>query len=469
MRLLLVSTYELGRQPVHLASPARRLRNSGHHVETVDISTESWDSSVLDRVDAVAISVPMHTAMRLGTELATQIKASHPSLPVAMYGLYAGVSRDSLLESTADRLIAGEYEDELLAWAQEPGERGFTSSVAKTESTVPDRFGLPQLDRYARLEFSGGTRLVGAVEASHGCRHRCRHCPIPTLFDGRIRLAGVESVLSDIDQLVDAGAEHVTFGDPDFLNAPRYSLDLLAEAHRRHPGLTFDGTIKVTHILQHRRLFREMAGFGLLFVVSAYETVDRVTLDILDKNHSPEDMSEATAILRSSGVSVRPTWLPFFPWTELSHVVGMVEFLDEHRLWEATDPVQLSLKVLVPQGSLLESHPAMKAHLTGYDPDALTWEWSFASPAAGLLQKKLDAIAAEGSDCGREALATLDEMRSLIARTADLDLGPMPRSGAVVPRLTESWFCCAEPTTGQAISIGSNLHRVPWRDSQGAS
>ena len=464
MRLLLVSTYELGRQPVHLASPAAALAAAGVDVVTIDLAVEDWDMSRLDGVDAVAISAPMHTAMRLATPLARELRQLRPELPIAFYGLYAGVGRDMVVGEVADSVFVGEYEPDLVEWAITMGSDGEKGGVRQSRGRSrfhrPERSGLPWHDNYARLEWMGEARLAAAVEASHGCRHRCRHCPIPVVYDGRMRVVGADSVLADIDQLASDGIQHVTFGDPDFLNAPRYSMDLLREAHRAHPGLTFDVTVKVEHILAHRSLWPEMADLGVLFVVSAYESTDDRTLVILDKSHTVADMSEAVAVLRSAGIHVRPTWLPFFPWTTPTDVADVVGFIDAHRLWSAIDPVQLAIKLLIPEGSLLESHPAVVPHLTAYQPESLTWSWQFADPATERLHGELDSIAADASDCGSEAGETLQLMRKTIGGIAKVGLPPMP-SSPPAPRLSESWFCCAEPTSGQAAAVRLTIVRVP--------
>ena len=460
VHLLLISTYELGRQPFHLASPAAALRAAGHEVSTIDTAVEDLGSVSLGYFDGVAVSVPMHTAMRLAIGIASQIRSVHPKLPIAFYGLYAAVGQEHTLGAVVDRLVAGEYESELVEWASSLSrDSRLVVDIGKTDFLAPDRSTLPPLSEYARLEWEGEARLVGAVEASHGCRHRCRHCPIPVLYDGRMRVVGAEAVIADIDQLVDAGVQHVTFGDPDFLNAPRYSTDLLRQAHLRHPDLTFDATVKVSHILQHPDLWPELSELGLLFVVSAFETVEETTLEILDKNHTVADMRAAVGLLRAAEVFVRPTWLPFFPWTTPDDMVELVRFLDEMSLWEATDPVQLAIKLLIPEGSLLENHTAVAPHLARYEPTSLTWEWAFADPEAEVLHKELDALAAAGSDCGAEALTTLGLMREAIGRAVGVDLGPMPPSTGPVPHLTESWFCCAEPTAGQAAAIGLTIGR----------
>jgi hypothetical protein len=305
----------------------------------------------------------------------------------------------------------------------------------------------------------GESVLAAAVEASHGCRHRCRHCPIPAVYDGRMRVVGADAVLADVDQLARAGVEHVSFGDPDFFNAPRYSMDVLREAHAAHPHLTFDVTVKVEHIVRYRSLWPEMASLGVLFVVSAFESTDPRTLQIFDKGHSLADMSEAVRVVTSAGAHIRPTWLPFSPWTAPGDIVDLVAFIDQHRLWSATDPVQLAIKLLVPRGSLLEVHPEVESRLNEYDASALTWLWEFDDATTSLLHEELDRIAADGSDCGVESVVTLEVMRDRIGELTGARFGPMPASPPT-PRLTESWFCCAEPTATQATAVGLQIGRV---------
>jgi hypothetical protein len=448
MRLLLLSTYELGRQPVHLASPAAALRQDGHEVREVDLAVDELNGEHVAWAERVAISVPMHTATRLADEVVTAVAKARPDLPVALYGLYAGVG-----SAAVDARFEGEYEPGLLAWANgSPGESH--RHLGRSDFLVPDRSRLPSLDRYARLENPPAPAvLAGAVEASHGCRHRCRHCPLPVVYDGRIRVVPGDEVLADISNLVAAGAGHITFGEADFLNAPAHSLDILERAHAAHPGITFDITTKVEHILRHEDIWPRLAEHNLLFVISAFESVDPATLDILEKGHTFADMVRAVELTREAGIHIRPTWLPFFPWTTPDDVAAIFDFINTHDLVGATDPVQLSIRLLIPKGSLLEDHPAVTPYLDGYDSHALSWRWRFSEPETGVLHKELEAIAANASDCGQEAAATLEEMREAVGRFVGRRLDRPSGRLSPVPRLTESWFCCAEPTEGQSVSI----------------
>src|SRR4051794_33437470 len=220
MRLLLVSTYELGHQPLHLAVPAGVLRARGHDVRCVDLAVDQWDPSLLDGIDKVAISVPMHTATRLAQQLRGDI-----DVPVVEYGLYGTPP------------FRGEYLAPLVEWVDG---RPFDGATA-----LPARDLLPPLDRYARLAVGEVTKLAGAVEAGRGCISRCRHCPVPAVSDGRTKIVAVDDVLADVAQLVDLGAEHVSFADPDFLSGPHHARRVVDAVHGAFPSLTFDVTTKV--------------------------------------------------------------------------------------------------------------------------------------------------------------------------------------------------------------------------------
>ena len=456
MRVLLVSTYELGHQPLHVAAPAAELARAGHAVTALDLAVEPWDPASLDGVEAVAVSVPMHTAMRLAVETGRRIKQERPDLPVAFYGLYAHVGSERTLGASADRLICGEYEDALVAWVDglagdAVSSSGITVDIGRRRFLPPDRSILPPLDRYAHLATAAGHELVGYVEASHGCRHRCAHCPIPAVYDGRYRITGAETVEADIDQLVEAGARHITFGDPDFLNAPAYSLGVIETAHRHHPEVTFDITVKVEHILAHRQVWERMAAANVSFVVSAVESLDPDILVRLDKGHTAADAAEAVRVLHEAGIDLHPTWLPFTPWTTPETVADIAEFLWAHDLGPVTDPVQLSIRLLVPDGSLVLGIDGIDAYLTGYDAAALGHTWRAGHPEVDDLQTRLAALAEQGSNLP-DQVEVLRQMTAVVCEAADRPLPEMPDSAAR-PRLSEPWFCCAEPTDLQLQAL----------------
>ena len=442
MRVLLVATYELGHQPANLAGPAARLRERGHEVRALDTAVEPWDPRLVDWADTVAFSVPMHTATRLVRELTPDI-----AKPTCCYGLYAAMCAD-----VADAVIAGEYEEALVAWVEgqpiaRPVQLG--RPTPRAGAPLPARELLPPLDRYAQLAVGDERRLVGSVEASRGCAHRCRHCPVPVVYDGRVRVADEAAVLADIRQLASAGAEHITFGDPDFLNAPRHSMRIVRALHERFPTMTFDCTTKVEHILEHEDLLPELAASGCLFIVSAFESVNDSILERLDKGHTAADTAHATALLREHGIEVRPSFLPFTPWTSRDDITALLEFVADNDLVDNVDPVQYTIRLLLPEGSLLLDHPDLAPHLGAWDGDRLTYGWTPADPRMDVLHDTFATLVEEGTERGEPALAVYARLREAVG-LPPIDVSTVTRGR---PRLTENWFCCAEPTDSQLVTV----------------
>jgi radical SAM superfamily enzyme YgiQ (UPF0313 family) len=429
MRLLLVSTYELGHQPLHVASPAAALRRAGHEVRCVDLSVERWDLEAVEWAEAIAFSVPMHTAMRLAMRAALAVREARPELPICFYGLYAPVSRDLTLGRLADRLIAGEYEPALVAWASSL-DGGATLDLGRHAFEVPARDLLPPLEHYAHLALGGEERLVGYVEASHGCVHKCRHCPVPVVYDGRIRVVPEHVVIADIEQLVAMGARHITFGDPDFLNGRKHSLSVVRAMHDRFPDLTFDCTTKVEHILEFAGVWPELARHGCLFVTSALECMNDEILLRLDKGHTAEQAADAVALLREHGIELRPSFLPFTPWTTERDVLDILDFVVENDLIGNVDPVQYSIRLLLPEGSLLLD----QVDAGPYDPEALTYTWT--SPLDDL-QRRIGEIVETGATNGEPIHTTFYKVRQAAGAKDAIPAG----STEGRPRLTEPWFC----------------------------
>src|SRR6266852_4514495 len=112
--ILLVSCYELGHQPVGIAMPMGLLRRAGYEAETMDVSVEGFDADKVKRAGFVGISVPMHTALRLGLRVAEEIRRLNPRCHVCFYGLYATLNSDYLLNTVADSVIGGEFEEALV-------------------------------------------------------------------------------------------------------------------------------------------------------------------------------------------------------------------------------------------------------------------------------------------------------------------------------------------------------------------
>jgi radical SAM superfamily enzyme YgiQ (UPF0313 family) len=457
--VLLVSCYELGHQPLAVAWAAAFLQARGYAPAVMDVSVEPFDADKVRRARVVAVSVPMHTALRVGVALIGRVREVNPACHVVAYGLYAQLNREYLLAHGVDSVIGGEAEGPLVALVEALETDGGQPAVgvgtaarpaaphlARLPFPVPSRAGLPSLKEYARLERDGRHELVGYVEASRGCKHLCRHCPIPPVYGGRFFVVPPDVVLADVRQQVLAGATHVTFGDPDFLNGPRHALAVARGVHAAFPGVTFDFTAKVEHLLRHRALLPELRALGCAFVVSAVESLSDTVLRHLDKGHTRADVETLVFLMREAGIALRPTWVAFTPWTGLEDYRAMLDFVLDEGLLDHVDPVQYSLRLLVPPGSLLAGHPAMRPHLGPLVEGAFSHAWAHPDARMDALQVEVARVVEAAAEAHADEAVTFDRVRALADAADGTPARPLAArlwrpDRARPPRLTEPWFC----------------------------
>jgi radical SAM superfamily enzyme YgiQ (UPF0313 family) len=447
MTVLLVSTYDLGHQPFGLASPAAWLTAAGYRVDCLDLSRSALDADLVAQAAVIAFHIPMHTATRLAIEACAAVRALNPHARICFYGLYGQANLEHLTALGADAVISGEYEAELLSWVQDavgspsPQPRRLTS-LDRLDFVVPDRSGLPPLADYAQLALGTERRVVGYTESTRGCRHLCRHCPVAPVYGGRVRVVQREVVIADIAAQVAAGAEHITFGDPDFFNASAHAMRVIEDLHGRWPELTYDVTIKVEHLLRHERLLPHLAATGCLFVTSAVESVDDTVLGILDKGHTRADFVAAVAACRAAGVTLNPTFVAFHPWLTRAGLLDTFEVLDDLDLVGSLAPIQLTTRLLVPQGSLLLELPKYVSLWPELDRDRLVHPWTHPDPTMDELQRQFEAEVAQAGRQGADRYTTFDRLWTLAGgRPPARDA----RAEVIVPQFLEPWFCCSEP------------------------
>jgi len=437
MRVVLLSTYDLGHQPFGLASPAAWLRSHGHRTICTDLSVDRLSEEAVRAADLIAFYLPMHTATRLAVPVIETVRQLNPKARLCCYGLYAPLNAEYLRELGVSTILAGEFEAELLRVADGLGDpQPATVSRTRLKFQVPDRTGLAALSSYSKLRSNGGAKLAGYTEASRGCRHLCRHCPVVNVYNGVFHVVQSEIVLADIRNQVAAGAEHITFGDPDFFNGPTHALRIIQAMHSEFPRITYDVTIKIEHLRAHRSLLPELKRTGCAFVTSAVESLDDEVLGLLDKGHTRQDFLDVVEDFREIGLALSPTFIAFTPWTTLKGYREFLECLLELDLVENVSPVQLALRLLIPSGSRLLELEDIRAVVRGFDAPALLHRWDHPDPA-------MDALATEALKiAGRKGSRTeiFGDMWELAhdARLPD-EYDLMPR--ATIPYLDEPWYC----------------------------
>ena len=440
--VLLLSTYELGHAPHGVAMPLAFLRRAGFQPAALDLAVQALDAEAVARARVIAISVPMHTALRLAQAELPRLRALAPEAAIGFYGLYAALDADALLAAGAAFALGGESEEALVAAIDAQG--GARDVVLeRLDFPAPARDLLPPPERYARLLVGGERRLAGYTEASRGCLDVCRHCPVPAVYGGRFFVVDAATVLEDVGAQVAAGARHITFGDPDYLNGPRHGMGILRELHRRWPEVTFDITAQVTHLLRPSVSLADLVDLGCAFVTTAVESLSDRVLEALGKQHRRAGALELLDRAREAGLTVRPTFVPFTPWTELADVVDLVDVIAERELDAQVAPVQLSIRLLVPAGSLLLERPELAAAFGPHDPAALGHPWRHADPRVDRLQADIAALVAEHAREERAPEVTFDDIRTLARAAAGLATHasrarPRPR---ILARLSEPWFC----------------------------
>jgi len=439
VRVLLISTYELGRQPFGLASPAAWLRAGGHEVALADLSRSPLAPAVVENAELIAFFLPMHTATRLVLALLPKVRAANPRAKLCAYGLYAPLNEQLLRESGIETVIGGEFEQPLVELARAVSPSGLVH-LQRQEFRAPDRSGLPPLAAYARLALNGSTRTVGYTEASRGCKHLCRHCPVVPVYRGVFRVVQSDVVLADIRAQVAAGAEHITFGDPDFFNGPGHAARIIEALHAEWPRLTYDVTIKVEHLLQHRDLLPVLQRTGCLFVTSAVESLDDAVLEKLAKGHTRAGFIEALSLTRAAGLPLAPTFIPFTPWTTLDSYRDFLRQLADLDLIEQVAPIQLAIRLLIPEGSLLLDLAKIRERIGPYNAHALCYPWRNPDPA-------VDRLAAALPDRIKQEERRHSSRRDIFHRIWELSgNAPLPEaeprpSRATIPYLTEPWYC----------------------------
>src|SRR5258708_2604131 len=436
MKVLLVSTYELGRQPFGLASPAAWLAAHGHQVECADLSVESLSAEMASEADLIAFYLPMHTATRLAVKVIEKIQRLNPNAHLCCYGLYAPLNETYLRSLGVQTILGGEFEPGLVSLADRQTQSEAVVSLDRLQFLTPLRSTLPPLGQYAQVRMNGSTKRAGYTEASRGCKHMCRHCPVVPVYQGKFRAVQREIVMEDIRQQVAAGAQHITFGDPDFFNGPTHAIRIVETLHREFPALSYDATIKIEHLLEQTQLLPRLKETGCLFVTSAVESVDDAVLQKLDKGHTRADFIDVLNLFRPDHLTTPPTFISFTPWTTRDSYRDLLALLVELNLVEHVAPIQLALRLLITAGSRLLELDDIQAVVGGFDKPALLHRWKHPDPAVDELASKALKIAGlKGSR--REIFRKLWDLVAERPLPEDFDL--MPR--VTIPYMDEPWYC----------------------------
>jgi radical SAM superfamily enzyme YgiQ (UPF0313 family) len=473
-KICLVSTYESGFQSLGTAVAAAHLSEIGINPRLLDLSVSSALSmQEFEEYDWVGFHLPMFHSLPTAFQIAASIRAAGIRTRCFFFGLYASLFKAEILAKYGDFVFDTDWEDDIVLLATDPdrlltsaGDAGAQGKAAlpayayrrQDRHLPPKRSFLPHVSTFAKLIDRGAAYVTGNVEATRGCIHKCTHCPIPPVYDGKLTIIPADVVLQDIDNLVAMGARNISFIDPDFLNAPKHSIEIVQRMNQKYPFLTYDFTAKVSHLRKHQSHVEVLARYGLTYILTAMEFNNDRALDVLEKKHNVDDLNWSVKFLRSVGVHIKPTFVFINPWTSVSDLSELLDFIESNDLIECVDPIQYKIKLLLFSNSRLLDGARVSQEMLG-DSNELYTEWTHDDPAIEAIYQR--SAAAVDAGLARKAgnAEIFADVRSIIdsylGNAADSrgTLEIISHSIGDVPKYNVPNFCCAEPTDEKMLEL----------------
>lgn len=367
-RMLVVSPFEAELQPLAAACAAAAMAGHGATVRGWDADVDR-DGMPDEAFDLILLSVQQFEGLDRGLSLADRLRAAHPDVPIVAFGQYAQMNTRAFLKSV-DAIAMDEPEriaEDLCGLAA--GTLPLTEVPAllttsglrprpprrRISLNRPARDLFPSLVHYPAHHTALG--LMGNIEVSRGCHHKCTYCSVYGAYDGGVAAYELEPVLADVAQLADEGVRHFCFIDAEFFNSRTIGVEAIRRIAAEVPGSTFEFTTRVDHILDYTDLLRELVSLGLRRVTSALEFPSDRILRIFDKGIDVEHMRKAIATAEEIGFVLNPTFIPFTPWVRYDELLTFEDFLIETGLARVVHPTALQTRLLLFKGSPLLASP----------------------------------------------------------------------------------------------------------------
>ncbi|MFI0902999.1 RCCLKC-tail radical SAM protein [Streptomyces sioyaensis] len=369
-RVLVASAFEAELQPLSSACVAAAMR-----IQDADVI--GWDAHTFPEAmpegpfDLVLVSVQQFEGVERGLELSRRVAAAFDTTVIA-FGQYAQMNHREFLKDV-DGIAMDEPEriaPELAELAR--GERELAAVPAlmtlsgmqpkpprrRIEVGAPARDLFPSLVHYPAHHSPFG--LMGNVEVSRGCHHKCTYCSVYGAYDGGVAAYEAETVLADCRQLAEEGVRHFCFIDAEFFNSRTIGVKVIEQLVEEIGPITFEFTTRVDHVLDYTAELERLVSLGLKRVTSALEFPSNRILRIFDKHIDVDHMKACIVEAERIGFELYPTFIPFTPWIEYEELLGFEDFLVETGLARVTDPTALQTRLLLFKGSPLLDSPWME-------------------------------------------------------------------------------------------------------------
>jgi radical SAM superfamily enzyme YgiQ (UPF0313 family) len=405
---LVVSAYEADLQPLAAASLAASLQHVGFEVAAWDAHIFPQDRPEQD-YDLVMICVPLFEGLERGIMLAESFQ--HTGAKVLVSGQYAKLFPGDFLR-LADGVIMEEPEqlvfDIARAFAGEveltdiPGIRSATKYIGRPKSRDiqwfrPLRELLPPITAYSGHESKFG--LLGNIEATRGCHHRCAYCSVYAATGVRVTVLDQDVVVNDACQVSDQGANHLAFVDAEFFSVRKHGPESLKRIANEVGPVTFEFTTRFDHILEFTSEIEELTQYGLRSITSALEFPSDTVLTALDKGIDTALTKRAIKVAQDLGVELAPTFIPFTPWVTYDELLRFDDFIEETGLGYAITPTARQTRLYLYKGSPLLSSPYMQG--VELIDQGYLYDWKHDDPRVDELWAELreQAEAAGTSRC----------------------------------------------------------------------
>ena len=250
-----------------------------------------------------------------------------PSVPICAYGLYAPLNEDQL-RGRRGAPSCSDPRRRRTSWRWRARSQRRRAAAAGAPPTALPRLDVPGArprgpagarPLRAGCEWPDGRQaVVGATEATRGCKHRCRHCPIVPVYDGRFRVVPVGG----------RAGRHPRAGGRRAPSTSRSAIPTSSTARRTRGASSrrctpsgrrspTTSTIKVEHLRAHDALLPLLRDTGL-----------RV------RDDAPSSRSTTRCWRGSTRATPGPTSRP---WSARCRALGLALVADLHRLHAVDD------------------------------------------------------------------------------------------------------------------------------------
>ena len=130
--------------------------------------------------------------------------------------------------------------------------------------------------------------------------------------------------------------------------------------------------------------------------------------------------------------------------------------ISELDLIENVAPVQLGMRLLIPEGSRILELTEMNQFIGDFDAEKLSYKWKPADQRVDELQSKVYEAIQLGVSEGASRRAIFEQVWILAHNACEKTAPALPPERAEsspVPVMSEPWYCCAEPTDEQVASL----------------